>query len=57
MGRMKRCLTFNVICRNVALLNRFLIHGSTMQRGCAFRLALAAGLVLMDAANQLEADL
>jgi hypothetical protein len=33
------------------------IQRITLQPGFAFRLALAAGLVLMDAANQLEADL
>jgi hypothetical protein len=39
-----------------------MLHGSTLQRftlqhACGFQLALAAGFVLMDAANQLEADL
>jgi hypothetical protein len=59
---MKRRPTWNVIRSKVSLLNRFTFYDSTIQRiklqhGCAFRLALAAGLVLMDAANQLEADL
>ena len=62
MGRMKRCLAYNVIRSNVSLLNRFMVYDSaiqrfTLQHGFAFRLALAAGLVLMEAANQLEADL
>jgi hypothetical protein len=61
-GRMTRCVVGKVIRRNVSLLNRFMFYDSTIQRitlqhGFAFRLALAAGLVLMDAANQLRADL
>jgi hypothetical protein len=61
-GRMKRRVVCNVIFRNVSLLNRFMVHDSTMQRltlqqGCAFQLALMAGLVLMEAINRLGADL
>jgi hypothetical protein len=61
-GCVKRRLACNVIRSKDSLLNRFIFYDSTIQRitlqpGFAFRLALAAGLALMDAANQLEADL
>jgi hypothetical protein len=59
---MKRRVACNVIFRNVSSLNRFMFYDSTIQRftlqhGCAFQLALAPGLVLMDVANQTGAAL